>query len=213
MTTAETSAAQTPAAQMPAAQTPAAQTPAVETPGPGASYLAGREPTARRRIVCREARSGEELAAHFRVRKEVFVLEQGVFAGSDRDEHDEDGGAIHLVGRSGGAVAGSVRLFELDRSLGLWQGDRLAVLPAFRVHGLGAPLVRCAVAVAGAQGGHVMVAHVQLANVTFFRRLGWEPVGGPEVYVGLPHQQMSIRLPAPDLGLSLVRAFAAGRGA
>ena len=141
------------------------------------------------------------------------MLEQGVFAGSDRDEHDEDGGAIHLVGCSGGAVAGSVRLFELDRSLGLWQGDRLAVLPAFRVHGLGAPLVRCAVAVAGAQGGQVMVAHVQLANVTFFRRLGWEPVGEPEVYVGLPHQQMRSRLPPADLALSLVRAFAAGRGA
>jgi putative N-acetyltransferase (TIGR04045 family) len=193
-----------------------AETSAATTPAPGASYRAGREPSTPRRILCREARSGEELAAHFRVRHEVFVLEQGVFAGSDRDEHDEhdgDRGAIHLVGCSGGVVAGSVRLFELDRSVGLWQGDRLAVLPAFRVHGLGAPLVRCAVAVAGAHGGQVMVAHVQLANVTFFRRLGWQPVGEPEVYVGLPHQQMSIRLPAPDLGRSLVCAFAAGGGA
>jgi putative N-acetyltransferase (TIGR04045 family) len=160
--------------------------------------------------VCRPAQSPEELAAHFSVRHDVFVLEQAVFARSDRDDHDEDGRAIHLVGYCDGVVAGGVRLYELDPSTGLWQGDRLAVLPPFRIRGLGAPLVRCAVAVAGAHGGRDMVAHIQVANVTFFTRLGWEPVGEPETYVGLPHQQMRIPLPAPDVGRSLAQAFAAG---
>ena len=164
-------------------------------------------------IVCREAHSREERAGHFRVRHEVFVLEQAVFVGSDRDGHDEDGSAIHLVGYCDGIVAGSVRVFELDGTRGLWQGDRLAVLPPFRVAGLGAPLVHCAVAIAGAHGGRNMVAHVQLANVTFFTRLGWSSVGEPEIYVGLPHQQMRIPLPAPEKGASLARALAAGRSA
>ncbi|MGH8822880.1 MAG: MSMEG_0567/Sll0786 family nitrogen starvation N-acetyltransferase [Jiangellaceae bacterium] len=164
-------------------------------------------------IVCREARTRAELAEHFRVRHEVFVVEQSVFVGSDRDQHDEDGSAIHLVGYCEGAVAGSVRLYELDHSTGLWQGDRLAVLPPFRVGGLGAPLVRCAVAIAGALGGRSMVAHVQPPNVTFFTRLGWSSVGEPEVYVGLPHQQMRIALPARDLGASIARSLAAGRSA
>lgn len=141
------------------------------------------------------------------------MLEQSVFAGSDRDEHDADGSAIHLVGYCDGVVAGSVRLYELDRSSGLWKGDRLAVLPLYRVSGLGAPLVRCAVALAGARGGRTMVAHVQPPNVAFFTRLGWSPVGEPETYVGRPHQQMRTSLPSPELGASIVRSLAVGRSA
>ncbi|HEU0214315.1 MAG TPA: MSMEG_0567/Sll0786 family nitrogen starvation N-acetyltransferase [Jiangellaceae bacterium] len=177
---------------------------------------ADRPPPGRRRpatIVCREARTREELAEHFRIRREVFVLEQSVFVGSDRDEHDEDGSAIHLVGYCDGVVAGSVRLYELDRPSGLWKGDRLAVLPPYRVSGLGAPLVRCAVALAGARGGRTMVAHVQPPNVAFFTRLGWSPVGEPETYVGRPHQQMRISLPSPELGASIARSLAVGRSA
>jgi putative N-acetyltransferase (TIGR04045 family) len=163
--------------------------------------------------VCREARTREELAEHFRVRHEVFVVEQSVFVGSDRDEHDEAGSAIHLVGYCNGIIAGSVRLYELDRSTGIWQGDRLAVLPPYRVGGLGAPLVRCAVAIAGARGGRTMVAHIQPPNVTFFTRLGWSSEGEPEIYVGLPHQRMRISLPAPDVGAAIARSLAAGRPA
>jgi putative N-acetyltransferase (TIGR04045 family) len=163
--------------------------------------------------VCREARTREELAEHFRVRHVVFVLEQSVFVGSDRDQHDEDGSAIHLVGYCDGIIAGSVRLYELDRSTGIWQGDRLAVLPPYRVGGLGAPLVRCAVAIAGARGGRTMVAHIQPPNVTFFTRLGWSSEGEPEIYVGLPHQRMRISLPAPDVGAAIARSLAAGRPA
>ena len=161
-------------------------------------------------VVCREAGSPEELVAHFAVRHEVFVLEQAVFAGSDRDERDDRSSTVHVVGCCEGVVVGSVRLYELDAQTGLWQGDRLAVLAPFRVHGLGAPLVRCAVALAGARGGRAMVAHIQLPNVTFFTRLGWQPVGGPETYVGLPHQQMRIALPPPERGASLARALAEG---
>lgn len=163
-------------------------------------------------IVCREAHSREELVAHYRVRHEVFVQEQRVFVGSDRDEHDEDG-SIHLIGYCNGIVAGSVRIFELKPMTGLWQGDRLAVLPSFRVSGLGAPLVRCAVAIAGANGGRDMFAHIQLANVAFFTRLGWSSVGKPEIYVGLPHQQMRTSLPAAEQGASIMRALAAGGSA
>ena len=161
-------------------------------------------------VVCREAGSPEELVAHFAVRHEVFVVEQAVFAGSDRDERDARASTVHVVGRCDGVVVGSVRLYEIDARTGLWQGDRLAVLAPFRVRGLGAPLVRCAVALAGTRGGRAMVAHIQLPNVTFFTRLGWEPVGAPETYVGLPHQQMRVALPSPEIGASLARALAEG---
>ncbi|HEY5878903.1 MAG TPA: MSMEG_0567/Sll0786 family nitrogen starvation N-acetyltransferase [Nakamurella sp.] len=164
-------------------------------------------------IVCRQAISAADRAQHFTIRHRVFVQEQGVFAGSDLDALDEpgrDGSVIRLLGLCDGAVAGTVRLFELDPAGRVWQGDRLAVLEPFRVRGVGAPLVRCAVATAGARGGHRMDAHIQLANVGFFRRLGWAPAGDPELYAGLPHQPMSIGLPAPAEGAATVRALALG---
>jgi putative N-acetyltransferase (TIGR04045 family) len=140
----------------------------------------------------------------------VFVHEQGLFTGSDLDEHDRDESTICLLGYCDGVPAGSVRLFEVDPVTKVWQGDRLAVLPGFRASGLGGPLVRCAVATAGAYGGRVMVAHIQVANVGFFTRLGWSPAGGTEVYVGRPHQPMRIDLPDPARGALLATTFARG---
>lgn len=162
------------------------------------------------RIVCRPARSALERAHHHTIRHQVFVREQAVFRGMDLDEHDQDEATIHLVGYCDGAPAGSVRLFVLDAENGLWQGDRLAVLESYRVRGVGAPLVRCAVATAGASGGRRMHAHIQLTNVTFFRRLGWTELDAPEIYAGLRHQPMTIALPEPEAGAALVHRFAAG---
>lgn len=133
-----------------------------------------------------------------------------MFTGTDRDGNDQLESVIRLLGYCDGVPAGTVRLFELDRAAGLWQGDRLAVLEPFRVRGLGAPLVRCAVATAATRGGHRMNAHIQLANVAFFERLGWTCVAEPEIYAGLVHQLMTIALPDPIQGAALVQALMSG---
>jgi putative N-acetyltransferase (TIGR04045 family) len=161
-------------------------------------------------IVCRQARSANERAEHHAIRHQVFVDEQAVFTGSDLDSHDEDASVIRLLGYCDGAAAGSVRLFVLDQTTGLWQGDRLAVLARYRIRGLGAPLVRCAVATAAARGGQLMIAHIQIANIAFFQRLGWTASGETEIYAGLVHQPMHIALPTPDEGSAEVRRLAAG---
>jgi putative N-acetyltransferase (TIGR04045 family) len=161
-------------------------------------------------ISCRAATSATDLASCRQIRHAVFVAEQALFDESDHDVHDEDPDTIQLLGSYDGLPAGAVRLFALDRASGLWQGDRLCVLPPYRVHGVGMPLVRCAVATAGALGGDRMVAHIQLPNVAFFRHLGWWLDGAPEVYVGQPHQPMSIDLPSPDAGARTARELAAG---
>jgi predicted GNAT family N-acyltransferase len=89
-----------------------------------------------------------------------------------------------------------VRLYPLDRA-GRWKGDRLAVLPGDRQHRLGAELVRFAVATAGARGGDVMEAQIQLPNVAFFLRLGWRVDGPAAEMLGVPHQPMAIGLTLP----------------
>ncbi|GEL21032.1 GNAT family acetyltransferase [Pseudonocardia asaccharolytica DSM 44247 = NBRC 16224] len=147
-------------------------------------------------MVCRLADGAADLATHHAIRRSVFVLEQGVFAESDHDSRDDHATTLHVVGFVDGLPGGVVRLFPLDPSnpAGEWQGDRLAVLPEFRSSGLGRPLVRFAVATAARLGGSRMIAHVQPANRTFFRRLGWVQRGAPELYVGIPHLPMDIDL-------------------
>ena len=156
-------------------------------------------------ILCRPVAGAEEVAVHHRIRHEVFVLEQEVFAGSDRDEHDTVESTVKVLAWAAAPITGwdpggAVRLYPLDGGDGtgaVWQGDRLAVLPSFRAWHLGAALVRFAVDSAASRGGLEMVAHVQTANVRFFEWLGWERRGEPELYVGLPHQLMAIDLTVP----------------
>ena len=162
------------------------------------------------RVVCRQVASAAELADHFAIRRRIFVDEQAIFTESDLDLHDRDTSAVALMGYCDGVAAGTVRLFAIDPADGIWQGDRLAVLAPYRTRGLGAPLVRCAVATAAVLGGHLMSAHIQLPNVRFFQRLGWETRGDPEIYAGLVHQPMSIELPPPDEACATVRRLAAG---
>ena len=145
------------------------------------------------RAGCRVVASEVERALHLAVRHAVFVEEQGLFRGSDADEHDRDPATLQVLGFWAGEVAGAVRLYPLAEP-GWWKGDRLAVLPPFRRHGVGAPLVRFAVATASRRGGLVMEAQIQPANVAFFERLGWYRVGRPTPYVGRLHQRMAIDL-------------------
>jgi putative N-acetyltransferase (TIGR04045 family) len=160
--------------------------------------------------VCRQVVSAAERADHLAIRHRIFVEEQAIFSESDLDVHDRDPSTVALIGYCAGVAAGTVRLFALDDADGSWQGDRLAVLAPYRLRGLGAPLVRCAVATASVLGGRLMSAHIQPANVRFFQRLGWQTCGDREIYAGLVHQPMSIELPPVDQARATVRRLAAG---
>jgi putative N-acetyltransferase (TIGR04045 family) len=157
------------------------------------SSAPSRLPEHRLGPVCSLARDADELAAHFAIRRSVFVEAQRLFDDDDRDERDDDLATLHAIGRTGDDVAGAVRLYPLDGD-GLWKGDRLAVLPTVRALRLGAMLVRFAVRTAGERGGRLMVARVQVRNVQFFERLGWRCDGRPAPMLGVTHQPMAIGL-------------------
>jgi putative N-acetyltransferase (TIGR04045 family) len=147
-------------------------------------------------LTCGAVATEAERCAHFRIRHQVFAIEQGLFGGSggdDTDDRDEDPATIHVIGRAEETICGTVRLYPLAAP-GRWKGDRLAVLADYRHLGLGAPLVRFAVRSAGLLGGQEMEAFIQPGNVAFFRWLGWRPVGGLVDYAGIPHQRMVIDL-------------------
>jgi putative N-acetyltransferase (TIGR04045 family) len=165
------------------------------------SSATARRPPGCGPLTCRAVSTAGELAAHFRIRHQVFVVEQGLFravggdgAGQDRDARDDDPATIHVIGLADGIICGTVRLYPLPGTDGRWKGDRLAVLAGHRHQGLGAPLVRFAVAAAALHGGQEMEAYIQPANVTFFQWLGWRRAGGLVDYAGIPHQRMLIGL-------------------
>lgn len=144
---------------------------------------------------CRVVADAAEAEEHHRIRRAVFVAEQGIFDGTDVDAHDARPDVLQVVAWIDGRAAGVVRLFPLEvvETAGAWQGDRLAVLPGFRTARVGGPLVRFAVATAAARGGTRMVAHVQRDNRRFFERLGWT-ARTDEIYAGRPHVVMDIDL-------------------
>lgn len=145
-------------------------------------------------IVCVEAVDDRQRAEHHRIRRAVFVEEQGLFTDSDIDEHDSRDDVVRVLALRGDQPIGAVRLYVVDEQAGLWKGDRLAVLADWRTCGAGAPLVRFAVAYAGAHGGRRMVARIQAPNVRFFERLGWSAYRTAEDYLGRTHQPMHIAL-------------------
>jgi putative N-acetyltransferase (TIGR04045 family) len=160
---------------------------------PTASFLIDVTP-AQASASCRLVAGPEDWDGHFRVRHAVFVTEQGIFARSDRDVHDDEPGVLHAVAVVGGRVIGAVRLYP-GTDADTWFGDRLAILAEFRGRGMvGARLVRLAVVTARSRGARRMNAMIQLPNVPFFTSLGWAPTGAPVAYHGRAHQPMSIAL-------------------
>jgi putative N-acetyltransferase (TIGR04045 family) len=142
------------------------------------------------------ATTAADLAAYHRLRREVFVCEQGLFDGHDRDDRDDDPRTVVLVARdTENEIIGGVRLGPVDvgPDIGWWIGGRLAVAPSARkLHGVGAALVRAACAHAEAAGALRFEATVQTRNATLFHRIGWQTVrqvtaaGAPHVLMRWP---------------------------
>jgi putative N-acetyltransferase (TIGR04045 family) len=136
-----------------------------------------------------------QLHDYWRLRREVFCTEQGLFHGDDADEHDVDALPIVAVSTVMGIpdrVVGAVRIYP--SGAGTWYGSRLAVERAYRGLGcLGTGLVRKAVGTAVALGCRRFLATVQSQNVPFFRRLYWRSLEALVLH-GWPHDLMEADL-------------------
>jgi putative N-acetyltransferase (TIGR04045 family) len=134
-----------------------------------------------------------DVQAYRRIRRDVFVAEQGLFPGSDGDDVDDDPRTVVLVARSPeGSVLGGVRLAPVTPAvdLGWWTGSRLVVTKTARTAGgIGAALVRAASAYAEEHGVLRFEATVQAQNEILFRRLGWKKLREIAV-AGKPHVHM-----------------------
>lgn len=131
--------------------------------------------------------------AYLRLRRDIFVHEQGIFTDSDHDDHDDDPRTVVIAAVDNeGALLGGVRITPHcpGTDIGWWRGDRLVVRKTARSRsGIGTALVRRACATAEKLGALRFDATVQSVNEKLFLKLGWEATGHG-LYHGVPHVSM-----------------------
>jgi putative N-acetyltransferase (TIGR04045 family) len=142
-------------------------------------------------IVAEVASERWQREAYFRLRGEIFADEQGLFVGSDGDEHDTSALPIVALARVLGIaheVVGVVRIYPVGN--GTWYGGRLGVARDYRrVGAVGGALISTAVSTAHALGCARFLATVQAQNVRYFEHYHFHAEA--EVAVcGRPHTLM-----------------------
>ncbi|MEU3345783.1 GNAT family N-acetyltransferase [Streptomyces sp. NPDC006700] len=134
--------------------------------------------------------------ACFAVRKEVFVVEQGVPQDIEYDEYDAV--ALHVLAvREDGVPLGTGRLLHGAEAAAKTGGDpavgslgRLAVTAGARGLGVGAALVRAIEDAARARGLTAVDLHAQTHALGFYERLGYTAYGPEFPDAGIPHRAM-----------------------
>ncbi|MEU9448276.1 GNAT family N-acetyltransferase [Streptomyces sp. NPDC048277] len=137
-----------------------------------------------------------DLEACFAVRKQVFVVEQGVPEDLEYDEYDAV--AVHVLAvREDGVPLGTGRLLygetaaeKTDGDLSLGSLGRLAVSQEARGLGVGVALVRAIEDAARARGLTAVDLHAQTQALGFYERLGYQPYGPEYEEAGIPHRGM-----------------------
>ncbi len=130
-----------------------------------------------------------DIATCRHLRRVVFIDEQGVSEADEVDDKDDD--AIHLLAAQDGTPVGSARLL-ISGTVG--KIGRVCVLKSHRGTGLGAALIRAAVAELRARGLTTAKLGAQTHAIGFYERLGFA-VSGPEYMdAGIPHRDMVLSL-------------------
>jgi len=134
--------------------------------------------------------SDVELQEALRVRRQVFVREQGISEGLVFDGHDRE--ALHMVVEDGEKVIGSARVqFLADNQAKL---ERMAVLKRYRCKGIGREMLLSLDAVWKDKRVQQVIIHAQFEVVPFYKLCGFEEVGLPFREAGIEHIKMRKQL-------------------
>lgn len=120
------------------------------------------------------------------LRHRVFVTEQGYTAEGEVDAVDAE--SHHLLAHDGATPVATARVHIAG---GTAKIGRVCVLDSYRGRGIGADMIRAAVALARAQQAGRIVLGAQAHAVSFYAKLGFAPYGPPYDDEGEPHQMMA----------------------
>jgi len=127
-----------------------------------------------------------DIALCRKLRRVVFIDEQGVSEADELDDLDEV--AAHLLAVLDGVPVGSARLLTVG-SMG--KIGRVCVLQSARGKGIGADLIRAAVArFRGVPGIAKVKLGAQVHALGFYGALGFVPVGEEYLDAGIVHRDM-----------------------
>lgn len=138
-----------------------------------------------RKLQVRRITAQADLARAFAIRMRVFVKEQHVPAEIELDRDDQ--GAQHFLASVDGRAVGTARLV-LRR--GKAKIGRMAVLKSYRRRGVGALLLKRAVAAAKRVGARSIYLHAQVAVLGFYEAQGFRAVGAVFDEAGIAHRKM-----------------------
>jgi YbgC/YbaW family acyl-CoA thioester hydrolase len=132
-----------------------------------------------------------------RIRRRVFVQEQGIAESQEWDAADAT--AVHAVAfnRLGQPLA-TGRL--LQPQPGLAQIGRMAVHEALRGTGVAQAVMRALAQAAVQRGDTELLLHAQRSAENFYARMGFVPQGEPFDEVGIAHVEMHSALPLRPAG-------------
>lgn len=125
------------------------------------------------------------MSAVYALRREVFVIEQGVPEELEVDEDDKI--AAHLAAFSDGHVIGTLRIVRNERTAKI---GRMAVSAPSRKEGIGRELMEFAAAVASRDGAEEIVLAAQFTAREFYRKLGYMEEGAVFDDAGILHVMM-----------------------
>ncbi len=127
-----------------------------------------------------------DIATCQRLRRLVFIEEQGVSEADELDGLDE--GAIHLLALQDDRPVGTARLLIKGAAGKI---GRVCVLPEARGTGLGAALIRAALDVLRSQPGVTEACLGSQSHATgFYQKLGFAVEGDEFLDAGIPHRHM-----------------------
>ncbi|HEY8446062.1 MAG TPA: GNAT family N-acetyltransferase [Thermomicrobiales bacterium] len=154
-----------------------------------APYALDSEP---REWSVRWARTADELAAIYELRRRVFRDEQRIIDARVTDRDDER--SLHAIAVAPEGVIGAGRLTPPARGREAhiaW----VATLPAYRNRGVGTAVMRALLEAADAAEFPVVVLSAQTHALAFYERLGFVAYGNRYHIRGIEHQMMARRRP------------------
>lgn len=147
-----------------------------------------RKAKTRSALRIKRVTSQRDLVQAFTIRIRVFVQEQGVPAEIELDTDDQR--ATHFLAIKAGKAVGTARVVMRhgDAKIG-----RMAVLKNYRRKGVGAALLKRAIAAARRLAARKIYLHAQVAVTGFYERMGFGAVGRVFDEAGIAHRMMILR--------------------
>jgi predicted GNAT family N-acyltransferase len=147
-------------------------------------------------VTISHIKSEAELFQALAIREVVFIEEQAVPEGIERDA--EDAKAYHVLAFQGGHAIGTGRLVMLAEpppgEAGKWAKiGRMAVLQSHRKARVGGRLLQALEQEARQRGVEGIVLHSQLYALEFYKKMGYVPRGEVFDEAGIDHLEMRKR--------------------